>query len=167
MKVLKITGPDINNGLGNRITVWFAGCGHKCACCQNEWTWNYNQGHEMSYAYDKLQKTLGFEHIQGVTFSGGDPLMQDDASLCELLGMIIWIKEKYPSKDIWLYTGYTLSELIESPRKPLKAVLDKIDVLVDGQYKNEQRDLSLAFRGSTNQNIWNMKTRSLMNLDNN
>lgn len=165
MKVLKVTSPDINNGLGNRVTVWFAGCGHHCAGCQNEWTWNYNQGHDISYAYDKLKTVLDFDYIQGITFSGGDPLMQDDESLHELLDLIMWIKENYPDKDIWLYTGYLLSELKEDAGETLNTILDSLDILVDGQYKENQRDLSLAFRGSANQNIWDMKNGCVLNLD--
>ena len=164
MKVIKVTGPDINNGLGNRITVWFAGCKHHCKNCQNEWTWKYNQGYDMEYAYDKLKKTLGDTYIQGITFSGGDPLMQNEESLIELLNMIKWIRKTYPEKDIWVYTGYTLAELKKKPGETLKAILANIDVLVDGKFKQELLDLSLAFRGSSNQCIWDMKTCTKLNL---
>lgn len=165
MKVLKITGPDINNGLGNRITVWFAGCNHHCDMCQNSWTWNYNQGYDIEDAYEKINNVLGLDYIQGITFSGGDPLQQTETSLQELLKMIMYIRKNFAGKDIWIYTGYTLQELKERNNGTLNGILDNIDVLVDGMFDNELKDLSLAFRGSSNQNIWDMKNNVLLSLD--
>lgn len=166
MRVLTVTAPDINNGTGNRVTVWFAGCGHHCKGCQNEWTWKYDQGHDMQYAYDKLKTVLNKPYIDGVTFSGGDPLMQDDDSLCQLLDMIQWIREEYPGKTIWIYTGYTMEELQKSSRSVLNDILDSADVLVDGKYNEQLRNLSIAFRGSENQRILDLHTKTVINLDN-
>ena len=88
--------------------------------------------------------------------------MQNEESLIELLNMIKWIRKTYPEKDIWIYTGYTLTELKKKPGETLKAILANIDVLVDGMFDNELKDLSLAFRGSSNQNIWDMKNNILL-----
>ena len=158
LRILDITAPDINNGNGLRVTIWFAGCTHKCKGCHNEWTWNYNQGKDFldnsEEILNKLSEWLDKDYIDGITLSGGDPLDQDDYTLQILLGFINWFRKKYPSKTIWCYTGY----IYENLKGLKKKVADSCDVLVDGPYKEELRDIAhTPFRGSTNQRIINIK----------
>lgn len=159
MNVLNVTSPDINNGNGCRVTVWVAGCRHKCKNCHNKWTWLYEQGTPLSD--DKIRNAVFNElskpYIEGITFSGGDPLDQSLASINELYMFIQEIHERFPDKTIWLYTGYTLEELKGFKKTCIDNVLANIDYLVDGPYIDEQRDLTLPFRGSRNQRIINMK----------
>ena len=110
LRILDINAPDINSGTGLRVTIWFAGCTHKCKGCHNEWTWNYNQGKDFldnsEEILNKLSEWLDKDYIDGITLSGGDPLDQDDYTLQILLGFINWFRKKYPSKTIGCYTGY-------------------------------------------------------------
>lgn len=153
MKYLKITYPDIENGPGCRVTIWLPGCTHKCPGCHNAWTTNYNQGEEFTYDdFDKLCAILEKPYISGLTISGGDPLDQSDEVLFDLCQLVFDIKQRFPDKDIWLYTGYYMDEL----NGPQLDVLHYIDVLVDGPFEKDKRDTTLSFKGSTNQNIYNI-----------
>ena len=150
MKYLKITHPDIENGPGCRVTIWIPGCTHKCPGCHNAWTANYNQGEDFTIDdFNKLCNILDKPYIKGLTISGGDPLDQDDATLIDLCQLVFDIKNRYPSKDIWMYTGYYKDDLHGIQLD----ILNYIDVLVDGPYEQDKRDLTIPFRGSTNQNI--------------
>ena len=144
LRILDITAPDINNGNGIRVTLWVAGCTHKCKGCHNSWTWNYNQGKIYSIEHNeiisKLSEWLDRDYVDGLTISGGDPLDQDNDGLCELYSIINWFKDNYPNKTIWLYTGYTKEEIDQSNNYMRKKVVDSLDVLVDGPYKEELRD---------------------------
>ena len=153
-RILDITAPDINNGNGIRVTLWVAGCTHKCKGCHNAWTWNYNQGKDFLSEQDdilnKLSNWLSRDYVDGITFSGGDPLDQDHHALRVLLDIIKWVRVNYPTKTIWCYTGYVYEKLSGLQ----KEVADNCDVLVDGPYKEELRDTAhTPFRGSTNQRI--------------
>ena len=154
LRILDITAPDINNGNGVRVTLWVSGCTHKCKGCHNSWTWNYNQGkifaEDSDEILNKLSNWLSRDYVDGLTISGGDPLDQDKNTLFELKQIINWVKMNFPTKTIWIYTGYTYEELNEYQL----AVVEGIDVLVDGPYKEELRDIAhCPFRGSTNQRI--------------
>ena len=147
MKTHGITYPDVNNGLGCRVTLWVSGCIHHCKGCHNRETWDFNSGKEF-LEEDKLKlfEALDKSYIKGVTFSGGDPLCSYD----DVLELIVEIKNKFPTKDIWLYSGFTMDYI----KSHFKDVLLYCDVIVDGKYVEELRDTSLAFRGSSNQNLW-------------
>lgn len=158
LKVLDITAPDINNGLGCRVTLWVAGCKHHCKGCHNQWTWNFNQGKDFTFyrreIFEDLAEWLDKDYIDGITFSGGDPLTQTDEALTELYDIIAWVKKRYPEKNIWLFTGYTKEQLDELDNKIINKILNDIDVLVDGPYVEELRDIAhTPFRGSTNQRL--------------
>lgn len=150
MKYLNITSPDIENGIGCRVTLWIPGCGHNCPGCHNAWTANYNQGNEFTQdTFKELCDILDKPYIKGLTISGGDPLMQDEQTLIDLCQLVFDIKNLYPTKDIWLYTGFYKDEL-----KGLQLdILKYIDTLVDGPFELDKRDTTLPFRGSSNQNI--------------
>lgn len=150
MKYLNITSPDIENGIGCRVTLWIPGCGHNCPGCHNKWTNDYNQGQEFTQdTFKELCDILDKPYIKGLTISGGDPLMQDDQTLIDLCQLAFDIKNLYPTKDIWLYTGFYKDEL-----QGLQLdILKYIDTLVDGPFELDKRDTTLPFRGSSNQNI--------------
>ena len=150
MKYIKITSPDIENGPGCRVTLWIPGCRHNCEGCHNAWTSSYNIGHEFTHdTFRELCDILDKPYISGLTISGGDPLMQSDEVLIDLCQLVFEIKEKYPNKTIWLYTGYTFEELTGIQLD----ILNYIDVLVDGPFEIGKRDTTLPFRGSSNQRI--------------
>lgn len=160
LRVLDITAPDINNGNGCRVTLWVSGCTHHCKGCQNSWTWKFNQGKSLVEHQDEilneLSKWLSKYYIEGVTFSGGDPLCQDSDGLDELRMLIMWVRRNFPTKNIWLYTGYVYDNL-DSKKKE---IADMCDVVVDGPYIEEKRDIAhTPFRGSTNQRIIEIKKK--------
>ena len=153
MRFVAITQADVNNGNGCRTTLWCAGCNHHCPGCHNSWTWDYNQGKKWADIKDRLYKNLSKPYIKGLTLSGGDPLDQSPGDLKDLIYILSTIRKDFPDKDIWLYTGYVYEDLNDLQRK----VLENVDVLIDGPYIQEQRDITLPFRGSKNQRILYMK----------
>lgn len=147
MKISGISHPDVNNGLGCRVTIWVSGCIHHCKGCHNPETWDFNYGRDFTDDDKKnIFELLDEPYIKGVTFSGGDPL----CSYTDVLKLSKEIKEKYPNKDIWVFTGFSF----EYVKEHLSDILDYVDYIVDGEFKIEERDVSLAFRGSKNQRIW-------------
>ena len=150
MKYLAITHPDIENGPGCRVTLWIPGCGHRCPGCHNPWTHDYDQGMDFTQLdFEGLCQLLEKDYIAGLTISGGDPLMQSDNVLIDLCQLTHDIKERYPHKDVWVYTGYYLDELNDLQLDVLKYC----DVVVEGPFEIDKRDTTLPFRGSTNQKI--------------
>ena len=138
------------NGEGLRTVLWVAGCSHNCPQCHNPVTWDINGG----LAFDEAAKEELFEelkkdYISGVTFSGGDPLHEKNRKEIEKLAEDI--REKFPDKSIWLYTGYEWEEICGLPFLP------NIDVIVDGEFKIEEKDNSLHWKGSANQRVIDVK----------
>ena len=157
LHIMAVTGPDINNGPGFRVTIWVSGCTHACPGCQNKHTWKYGQGHKLDdmvpyhiTCKEKILNLIGDKHIDGVTISGGDPLDQSAQALKELAKFLSNIKKRYPKKSIWLYTGYLIEDL---NNYPYKEVIKNCDVIIDGPYVKEKRNITIPFRGSTNQRI--------------
>ena len=147
MRIHNITYPDINNGLGCRVTLWVSGCIHHCKGCHNPETWDFNGGREFTDDDKKMIfEILEKPYIKGITLSGGDPL----CSYNDILILIKEIKERFPNKDIWVFTGFTFDYV----NKHMEELLNYVDVIVDGKYVEDLRDVSLKFRGSSNQNIW-------------
>ena len=172
LRILDITAPDINNGNGIRITLWVSGCTHKCKGCHNSWTWNFNEGKSFKdnaqEISNQLTSWLKRDYVDGLTISGGDPLCQDEEGLYNILQLITWVKSNFPEKTIWVYTGYVYEdlqkEINENPNCDrsiaLRGILASINVLVDGPYKEELRDIAhCPFRGSTNQRILTLGNR--------
>ena len=148
MRYNSITYPDVNNGLGFRVVLWISGCSHHCPGCHNKETWNFMSGKPFTEEVKtKLFELLSLEYIKGITFSGGDPIDSYD----DLILLVREIKEKFPDKDIWLYSGYTIEQIRD---KGYNEIIELTDYLVDGEYRQELRDLSLPFRGSSNQRIF-------------
>lgn len=147
MRFHNITYPDVNNGEGCRVTLWVAGCTHHCKGCHNPQTWSFKSGREFTEDIkNKLYNVLKLPYIKGITLSGGDPL----DSFEDVFELIKDIKNSFNDKDIWLFSGYTLEDIKNSEKS---VILGYIDVLVDGEFKEELKDLSLKFRGSSNQRI--------------
>ena len=150
MNYHNITKDDMLNGDGLRVVLWVAGCSHHCKGCHNPVTWNEKDGLPFdNNAKNEIFALLNKDYISGITFSGGDPLM-----LCnreEVGNFIKEIKNLYPNKTIWLYTGFTFEEIKHLDFIPL------IDVLVDGKFVLEQKDEKLLWKGSANQRVINVK----------
>ena len=153
MKVLTLTTPDIENGFGCRVTIWFSGCNRRCPGCHNPHTWKYDQGKDLlsEEVLNKIYKEVDKDYIQGITLSGGDPFDQDEKSLKELLEFIKEYRVKYPMKDIWIYSGGLYEDFLKN--YTIREILIWSDVLVDGPFIQEKKILDLPFRGSTNQRI--------------
>lgn len=156
MRFVTITSPDVNNGQGNRATCWISGCGHKCDGCHNKWLQDYLKGHELYLAKERIWEELSKPYIMGITFSGGDPLYQSDDSLDELFELISNIRNDFPEKDIWLYSGFTLEELVAEGNKHRLNVLYSCNYFVDGKFMKDKKNVQLPFRGSSNQHIWRL-----------
>ena len=148
MKYIKITYPDINNGLGCRCTLWISGCTHHCKDCHNKFSWDFNVGKIFTDDdKNKLINLLKEDYIKGLTLSGGDPL----DSYYDVLELIKFVKGMIPKKDIWLYTGYVFESIADME------ILKYVDVLVDGPFELDKRDIRLAYRGSSNQRVIDVK----------
>ena len=143
---------DMLNGDGIRVSLWTAGCLVHYKECQNPQTWDFNSGIPFDEnALQELYEALNKPYIKGLTLTGGNPL--DNAP--EILYICRTVKEKFPTKDIWLYSGYTFEQIQELEIGV--HILECIDVLVDGPYVDEQRDITLHWVGSKNQRIIDVK----------
>lgn len=143
----KINDMDIVNGLGIRVSIFFSGCSFHCKNCFNSELWDFNYGIPFTEeTISKIIELLKPDYIKGLSILGGEPFHNYDA----VIKLIKKVKEIYPNKDIWIWTGYKFDDIPEE----CKDILDLADVIVDGRYEEDKRDLSIAFRGSTNQRIW-------------
>lgn len=146
MRYHNITKDDMLNGDGLRVVLWVAGCDHCCKDCQNPITWDPNGGLEFDQAAkDELFESLSKDYISGITFSGGDPLFYGNRE--EVTSLAAEIRQKFPDKTIWMYTGFVYETIADLP------VLEDVDVLVDGEFIVEQKDTQLYWRGSKNQRV--------------
>ena len=146
MRYHNITKDDMLNGDGLRVVLWVAGCSHYCEGCQNPVTWDPNDGEVFTDEQKaEIFQELDQSYISGVTFSGGDPLYSTNEPV--ILELAKEIREKYPDKTIWLYTGYTWDYV------KTREIVHYIDVLVDGEYVKALRDTQLHWRGSSNQYV--------------
>lgn len=146
MRYHNITKDDMLNGDGLRVVLWVAGCEHCCKGCQNPVTWDPNGGLE----FDEAAKAEIFEqldkpYIEGITFSGGDPM--HCANREDVKTLMAEIKERYPDKDIWMYTGDRWETIMHYP------VIKYVDVLVDGEFEIDKKDPTLLWKGSSNQRV--------------
>ena len=160
MNYLGIDKSSISNGPGVRVVLWVAGCSIHCKGCQNPESWDFYAGKLFDEAAkQELFNALSKPYIKGITFSGGNPVERKNIGC--ILDLIEEIKERFPNKDIWLYTG--LKVYIEDFAPPnfdmtmINEVLRRCDVVVDGPYIEEQRDITLKFRGSKNQRLIDVK----------
>lgn len=144
---------DMNNGPGLRVTLFVSGCSHHCKDCQNPETWSTESGIPFDQAAkDEIFEQLDKDYISGITFSGGDPLNENNKA--EVFTLIHQIRNKYNNtKSIWIYTGYTWEEILEEAFPILTAILDETDVIVDGMFEKDLADVNYHWAGSTNQRV--------------
>lgn len=156
MNYSEIKSYDIANGPGVRVTLFVSGCTHRCEGCFNEVTWDFNYGSLFDEdAARRIIADLEPDYIAGLTLLGGEPL--EYVNWQALLPFVRTVKEKYPNKDIWCYTGYRFEEdILDNFCKQwedMRTFLSYIDVLVDGEFVIDRKNISLQFRGSDNQRI--------------
>lgn len=155
MNYHNITKDDMLNGDGLRVVLWLSGCSHKCPGCQNPITWDPNDGLNFDEAAkQEIFNQLDKDYISGITFSGGDPLHENNIQ--EVFNFIKEIREKYPEKTIWLYSGYTYEYLLkqqnENDKLRLK-IVEEVDVFCDGPFIESLKDNNIHWVGSSNQNV--------------
>lgn len=156
MNYMSITHVDQLNGSGNRVVLWLAGCSHHCKGCQNAYSWDPAIGlHFDDAAKAELFKDLAEDWCAGITFSGGDPLYYTNRA--EVIELAKEIKEKFPTKTIWMYTGYCWNSIIDDPT--MADIIMYADVVCDGPYVESLRDVDLHWVGSSNQHVINVKDR--------
>ncbi|MBO5473620.1 MAG: anaerobic ribonucleoside-triphosphate reductase activating protein [Lachnospiraceae bacterium] len=156
MNYSEIKKCDIANGPGVRVTIFVSGCTHHCEGCFNEMTWDFQYGKPfMEETISEILQYLAPDYITGLTLLGGEPL--EYVNWQGLLPLLRAVKEKYPKKDVWCYTGYLFDkDILEdfcSRWEEMKEFLSYLDVIVDGEFILEQKDISLRFKGSKNQRI--------------
>ena len=157
----EIKNVDIANGTGIRVSLFVSGCTHHCKGCFNPDTWHFDFGEKYTQeTEDKIIEYLNSDYIEGLSLLGGEPFEPQNQPT--LVGLLKRIKKELPNKNIWCYSGYSFEEL--SGQKKSRAftentleMLSLIDVLVDGEFVEELKDISLKFRGSSNQRIIDVK----------
>ena len=151
MRYAQINKFDVHNGEGVGVSLFVQGCHIKCNGCFNSEIWNFNGGKEWTQeSKEELFEALINPYISRVSILGGEPLAKPNyLAIRELMREI---KNKYPDKQIWLFTGYTMEEINQS--RDLQRTILYCDVLVDGRFEEDKKDLRLRFRGSSNQRIW-------------
>lgn len=161
MNYHNITTDDMLNGDGLRVVLWVSGCSLECKNCHNPQTWDFNSGIPFTdEAMQEILECLDKPYISGLTLTGGHPLEMENLETVKTI--VQTVKEKFPQKDIWLYTGFrweNISRVITHPEEKrgydyvLAEFLPLIDVIVDGRYRDGLRDITLPFRGSSNQRV--------------
>ena len=150
---------DIANGVGVRVTLFVSGCRNRCEGCFQPQTWDFCYGKPFTReTEDKILEMMKPSYIQGLTLLGGEPFEPDNQK--DLLPFVQRVKEVYPDKNIWGFTGYTLEKLLEDGSHPRCEATDEllsfIDILVDGRFEKDKKNLMLKFRGSENQRLIDM-----------
>ena len=155
MNYAEIKNCDIANGPGVRVSLFVSGCNHHCKNCFNEVTWDFQYGAPFTdQVENKLIEALKPDYIRGLTLLGGEPLEYENQ--LGLLPFIKRVRQELPTKDIWCFSGYVFdTEIADMCRKweVTSELLSNIDVLVDGRFVEELKDITLRFRGSSNQRI--------------
>lgn len=159
MNYATIKWADVANGPGVRVSLFVSGCTHRCPGCFNEEAQDFNYGRPFTSAEEEqILEALAPAHIKGLSLLGGEPFEPDNQRA--LLPFLRRVKEKYPQKEIWCYSGYVLEEeLWKDSRARCECtgeMLFLIDILVDGPFVEAKKDLNLRFRGSSNQRILNV-----------
>ena len=157
MKYGQIYYNDVANGVGCRTAFFVSGCTHHCKGCFNEVTWDFNYGEDYTKEVeDEIVESLKPGYIDGLTILGGEPM--EVVNQKEIRPLLERIKKEVPKATIWIYSGYTFEELTDPTNKrchseDTEAILGMLDVLVDGEFIQDQKNLMLRFRGSANQRV--------------
>ena len=160
MNYATIKKRDIANGVGVRVSLFVSGCTHHCKNCFNKETWDFDYGEVFTKETENLiLEYLSPQFVNGLSLLGGEPF--EPTNQKELVSLLRKVKEKYPQKDVWCYTGYLFDkELLSDSRARCEytdEMLSYIDVLVDGRFVEEKKDITLQFRGSSNQRVIDVK----------
>ena len=163
MNYATIKKRDIANGIGVRVSLFVSGCTHRCKNCFNKEAWDFSYGEKYTDETEALILSyLEPSFVNGLSLLGGEPFEPQNQK--ELVGLLRKVKEKYPKKDVWCYTGYLFDlQLLSDSRARCEytdEMLSYIDILVDGPFVEEEKDITLQFRGSRNQRVIDVK-RSL------
>ena len=154
MKYAKIRKMDISNGEGVRVSLFVQGCSFHCKNCFNQETWDFNGGKEFTTSEtQKIIELANKDYIAGLSVLGGEPLHSNNVD--EVFHIVATFKEKFPNKDIWLWTGFKFEDAIKDSKR--KLILCNIDVLIDGQFEEDKKDITLKWRGSSNQRVIDCK----------
>ncbi len=161
MHYCNIKDCDIANGIGVRVSLFVSGCRNHCKNCFQSETWAFDYGEEFTAeTEDKILKMLAPSYVHGLTVLGGEPMEPENQK--ELLPFLKRIKATYSNKNIWLFSGFTLEEILNPDCRAhteyAPEILSLLDVLVDGRFVEEKKDISLRFRGSSNQRLIDMPT---------
>lgn len=152
---------DISNGIGVRTSLFVSGCRHHCKDCFNVQTWDFSFGKAFTEkTMMEILEACEPDWINGLSLLGGEPFEPENQRV--LLPFLVMFKEKFPNKDIWCYSGFTFEEITGKVKSRAKTdvsaeMLSLIDVLVDGRFEESKKDISLKFRGSSNQRIIDVK----------
>lgn len=161
MRYAQITPFEVCNGKGAGVSLFTQGCHFHCQGCFNQKTWDFNGGKEWTEEIENnFFELINKPYIKRVSILGGEPLANENVS--DVYNLLVKIKDNFPDKDIWLYTGYKLESILNNPLRALnvslrKGIVEMCDVLVDGQYIDEVRDLTLKWCGSRNQRVIDVK----------
>ena len=156
MKYDSIKKRDVANGPGVRVSLFVSGCNHHCKGCFNKEAWDFNYGKDFTNAtIDEIIDLLKPDYVSGLSLLGGEPF--EFINQQGLLPLLKRVKEIYPKKTIWAYSGFLYEELRKMPYEETKKILNLIDVLVDGKFVEDLKDPMLYFRGSSNQRIIDIK----------
>lgn len=156
MKYASIKKRDVANGPGVRVSLFVSGCNHHCKGCFNKEAWDFNYGKDFTNAtIDEIIDLLKPDYVSGLSLLGGEPF--EFINQQGLLPLLKRVKEIYPKKTIWAYSGFLYEELRKMPYEETKKILNLIDVLVDGKFVEDLKDPMLYFRGSSNQRIIDIK----------
>ncbi len=159
MNYANIKKYDVANGVGVRVSLFVSGCTHHCKGCFNAEAWDFAYGQPYTEATEEeILTALSHEYIAGLSLLGGEPFEPQNQRA--LLPLLRKFRERYPQKSVWCYSGYTLETDILAGRAHCEAtdeMLSYIDILVDGEFVEEKKDLKLRFRGSSNQRIIDVK----------
>lgn len=147
---------DIANGIGFRCTLWCCGCRRKCPGCFNPEAQDPNFGEPFTdEVKEKIFKELSEPTCDGLSLMGGEPLSICSDNRKQTIQLCKEVKERFPNKSVWIWTGYLFEEIASDPS--MKEILNYVDIIVDGEFRIEERDLSCAFKGSRNQRIIDVK----------
>ena len=158
---MRIAGLKLNDcidGEGISVSLWTQGCPHHCKGCHNPETWDFNGGYEdtTNEIRGTIVKALGANNIQrNFSILGGEPLCKQNAE--DVFTILTCVRMAYPNIKIFLWTGYTYEYLLSLNNTTINGILSKIDILIDGPFIEEQRDISLYLKGSRNQRVINLK----------
>ncbi len=160
MNYADIKRVDVANGEGVRVSLFVSGCNHHCKGCFNECAWDFNYGNKFTDEnINEVINYLDHDHIEGLTLLGGEPLEYINQE--GILPLVKRVKERFPNKNIWCYTGFDFEkdvvEKMSKNNETTKELLNYIDVMVDGKFEEDKKNLKLKFRGSSNQRIIDVK----------